>query len=51
MRRQDDDTTAESSLRWTMDVGQKNLAHYHGDVFIGLGTAYVWGVLVRGGGV
>lgn len=24
-------------------MGQENLAHYHGDVFIGRGTAYMWG--------
>lgn len=28
-----------------MDVGQKNLAHHHGDVFIGWGTAYMRGCL------
>lgn len=26
-----------------MDVGQKGLAHHHGDVFIGRGCAYVRG--------
>lgn len=34
---------SRSGLRWPMDVGQKNLANYHGDVFIGQGSAYVRG--------
>lgn len=41
------------SLGWAVDVGQTDLAHYHGDVFIGRGTAYVrgcWGFGRWGGG-
>lgn len=43
--------TTKSSLRWTLDVGQENLAHYHGDVFIGWRTAYMWGCWAFFGGV
>lgn len=33
-----------------MDVGQKGLAHYHGDVFIGRGVGLCAGALGVGGG-